>query len=133
MEVPYQLLADVVLSTHVAIVMFVVLGLVVVVAGNFLGWPWVNGWWFRFAHLAAIAIVAAQAWLGLVCPLTTLESWLRVQARQAAYEVGFIEYWLQRVLYYDAPAWVFTLAYTLFGLAVATVWWQFPPARRRRE
>ena len=79
------------------------------------GWRFVNGWWFRLAHLAAIAVVVAQAWLGVVCPLTTLESWLRVQAGEAAYETSFIEHWLTRILFYDAPAWVFTAAYTLFG------------------
>jgi hypothetical protein len=130
---PYRLLADVVLSIHVAIVMFVVAGLVFVVVGNRYGWAWVNGWWFRLAHLGAIAVVVAQAWLGVICPLTILESWLRVRARQSAYEVSFIEHWLERVLYYDAPAWVFTLGYTLFGLAVAGAWWRFPPARRARR
>jgi hypothetical protein len=124
---PYQLLADIVLSIHTAIVAFVVGGLVLIVIGNARGWRFVNAWWFRLAHLAAIGVVVVQAWLGVVCPLTTLESWLRVRARQSAYEVGFIEYWLERVLYYDAPAWVFTVVYTLFGLAVVAAWWRFPP------
>ena len=130
---PYRLLADVVLSIHVAIVVFVVAGLALVVVGNRCRWAWVNGWGFRLAHLAAIAVVVAQAWLGVICPLTTLESWLRVRAQQAAYEGSFIEYWLQRILYYDAPAWVFTVGYTLFGLAVAAAWWRFPPRRGTRR
>jgi len=128
---PYQLLADVVLATHFAIVAFVVGGLVLVVVGNLKGWRFVNGWRFRGAHLAAIAVVVAQAWFGIVCPLTTLESWLRVQAGEAAYEASFIEHWLTRILFYEAPAWVFTAAYTSFGLAVVAAWWRFPPGRRR--
>jgi hypothetical protein len=128
---PYQFLADAVLVTHFAIVAFVVGGLVLVVVGNLKGWRFVNGWWFRGAHLAAIAVVVAQAWLGVVCPLTTLESWLRVQAGEAAYETSFIEHWLTPILFYEAPAWVFTAAYTAFGLAVVAAWWRFPPARRR--
>jgi hypothetical protein len=127
---PYQLLADLVLATHFAVVLFVVGGLVGVVAGNFFGWRFVNAWWFRVAHLAAIAVVVAQAWLGIVCPLTTLESWLRTQAGEAAYETSFIEHWLTRLLFYDAPAWAFTAAYSLFGLAVVAAWWRFPPGRR---
>lgn len=127
---PYQLLADIVLATHFAVVLFVIGGLAAIVAGNFYGWPFVNAWWFRIAHLAAIGVVVAQAWLGIVCPLTTLESWLRVRAGEAAYETSFIEHWLTRLLFYEAPTWVFTAAYTLFGLAVVTAWWRFPPGRR---
>ena len=128
----WQLLADAVLALHVGIVLFVVGGLAVIVGGNLAGWRWVNRWWFRLAHLATIAFVAAEAWAGVVCPLTTLEMWLRVQARAATYAGSFIEHWLQAVLFWDAPAWVFTAAYTLFALAVGAAWWFFPPQRSAR-
>ena len=128
---PYQFLADVVLTIHFAVVLFVIGGLAAIVIGNIRGWPFVNGWWFRGAHLAAIAVVVAQAWLGIVCPLTTLENALRVKAGGTGYETSFIEHWITRLLYYDAPAWVFTAAYTLFGLAVVAAWCRFPPRRSR--
>ena len=127
----WQLLANLVLGLHLAVVLFVVGGLVLVVVGNWRGWHWVNALWFRLAHLVAIGIVVAQAWLGAVCPLTTLESGLRVRARAAPYEAGFIEHWMQWLLYLDAPGWAFTLAYSLFGMAVAAAWWYFPPRFRR--
>ena len=127
--VSYQLLADAVLVLHFAIVVFVIGGLVLVVAGNLLRWRWVNRPWFRFAHAAAIGIVVLQAWLGQVCPLTTLESWLRVQAGSPSYSQSFIEHWVHRALYYELPSWVFVLAYTVFALLVAAAWWYFPPAR----
>src|SRR5262249_29153747 len=111
----YQVLADSVLTLHVAIVAFVIGGLVLVVVGNLCKWSWVNRLWFRAAHLAAIAIVVAESWLDITCPLTTLEMWLRERAGAATYRGNFIEYWLQRLLYYDAQPWVFVLAYTLFG------------------
>jgi len=131
-SIPYQLLADGVLSVHVAIVLFVIGGLVLVVVGNRWHWRWVNALWFRLMHLAAIVVVAAQAWLGMVCPLTTLEMWLRGKARLTTYSGSFIEYWMQRLLYFEAPDEVFTLAYTVFGLATVAVWWRFPPELRRR-
>ena len=128
----YQFLAEAVLVLHFAIVSFVVGGLVLIVAGNLLRWHWVNGLWFRLAHLAAIGVVVAQAWLGKVCPLTTLESWLRVQAGSGPYHQSFIEHWVQRLLFYEAPFWVFTLIYTAFGLFVLAVWWYFPPRHTKR-
>jgi hypothetical protein len=130
---PYQALADLVLGLHVALVVFVGGGLVAVLLGNVRGWRWVNRLGFRVAHLAAIAVVAAESWLGMVCPLTTLEMWLRVQAGGAHYGGGFIEYWLGRLLYYEAPPWVFIVVYTLFGVAVAAAWWVFPPVGRQRH
>ena len=133
-SLPYQLLADVVLALHVAIAAFVVGGLVLIIVGNLRAWRWVGILWFRLAHLAAVAVIVAEAWSGVVCPLTSLEMWLRTNARGTTYAGGFVEHWLQRILYYDAPAWVFTLAYSAFGLAVAATWWYFPPQfRRRRE
>lgn len=130
---PRPLIADIVLALHAAIVLFNVCGLLLIVIGNRWGWSWVNRWRFRLAHLAAIGIVVAQAWLGLDCPLTTLEFWLRGADPSAGDADGFIAYWLARLLYYRFPPWVFTLAYTLFGLAVVLAWWRYPPARRRRS
>ena len=102
-SLPYQLLADAVLLLHLAVVVFVAGGLAFIIFGNLRAWRWVNALWFRVAHLVAIAIVAAEAWVGAVCPLTSLEMWLRARARAATYTGSFIEHWLQRFLYYDAP------------------------------
>ena len=123
----YQLLADAVLLLHFGVVLFVIGGLVLIVAGNMLSWPWVNSLWFRLAHVLAIGVVVAQAWLGKVCPLTVLESWLRVQAGSPSYSKSFVEHWVQRLLFYEVPFWVFTLAYSVFGLLVLASWWYFPP------
>lgn len=124
---PYQALADAVLVLHFGIVLFVVLGLPVVIIGNRAGWSWANQFGWRLAHLVAIAVVALQAWLGQYCPLTVLESWLRVQAGASGYTVSFVEHWVQSVLYFQAPLWAFAGIYTAFGLAVAWAWWRYPP------
>jgi len=128
----YQLLADAVLMLHALVVAFVVGGLVFVVIGNLRNWRWVNALWFRLAHLGAIALVVAEAWLGVACPLTTLEMGLRANAGASTYNGSFIEHWLQRLLYYEAPSWVFALCYSLFGLLVLAAWWYFPPASKHR-
>ena len=68
---PYRPLADAVLLLHVLVVVFVVGGLLAVLAGNRLGWRWVNGVWFRRAHVAAIGIVLG---LGASLALTRVVS-----------------------------------------------------------
>jgi hypothetical protein len=124
-------LADLVLLLHGAVALFVVAGLPLIVGGNLAGWPWVNHWWFRLAHLTAIAIVVAESWLGIACPLTTLEFRLRLQAGQPLPAESFVGYWIRRLLYYDLPDWTFICAYTVFGLLVLLAWRRFPPSSRR--
>jgi multisubunit Na+/H+ antiporter MnhB subunit len=123
-------LADLVLLGHVLFVAFVVVGMALILIGGARGWGWVRGRRFRLAHLAAIGVVVALAWLGVLCPLTTLESHLRERAGEAAYEGGFLAHWLDRILYIDAPAWAFTLAYSIFGAAVIASWWWVRPRPR---
>jgi O-acetyl-ADP-ribose deacetylase (regulator of RNase III) len=127
MNVPYLLLADLVLAAHTAVVAFVIGGLLLIVAGNRRGWRWVNTAWFRLLHLAAIVTVVAETWLDYTCPLTTLEMWLRARGGAPGYSGSFIGHWLQRLIYYDLPSWVFVAAYTAFGLLVLAAWIRFPP------
>ncbi len=123
----YSHVADFVLLIHFAIVLFVVGGLLLIVFGNLLRWPWVNHWWFRVLHLLAISVVVFESWLGIECPFTTLENWLRLQAGQGVYQGSFIQHWVHSVMFYHAPGWVFALAYTLFALAVVAAWLRWPP------
>lgn len=123
--------ADAVLVLHLAVVLFVVGGLVVVIAGNLRGWAGANAPAFRWLHLAAIVTVVVQSWLGIECPLTTLENWLRAQAGGSGYEAGFIAHWVSALLFYQAPEWAFVLLYTAFGAAVLGAWLAWPPRRTR--
>ena len=118
----YLLAADVLLSLHVLFVAFVVFGLFAIFAGAALSWAWVRNPIFRIVHLLAIFVVAVQAWLGIVCPLTTFEMALRARAGDVVYGGTFISHWLRELLYYAAPDWVFQVCYTAFGLLVAISW-----------
>jgi len=125
------LAADAVLLLHSLFVAFVIVGLVLVFAGRALDWSWVHNWWFRVAHLAAIGVVVVQAWFGVICPLTTLEMTLRRQAGGATYAGTFISHWLESILYYRAPAWVFAACYTAFAALVVLSWFWVRPNRRK--
>jgi len=84
---------------------------------------------WRSLHLATIGFVALQAWLGRYCPLTYLELDLRERAGQAVHDASFIQHWVERILYFNAPLWLFAIVYTVFGLLVVWAWWRFPPRR----
>ena len=112
---------------------FIVLGLILIVIGGFLQWEFVRHRWFRILHLSAIGVVVLQSWLGRLCPLTTLELWLREQAGgEGGYEESFVQYWLQEFLYYELPLTVFAIAYTIFGLVVVATWFLVPPTKRNK-
>jgi hypothetical protein len=118
----FRVLADLVLVAHVAFVAFVISGLILILVGGVRGWSWIRNPWFRIAHVFAIGLVVLQAWLGVVCPLTNLEMSLRERAGDATYAGSFMAFWLQKLLYYEAPPFVFAVCYTLFGLAVLGSW-----------
>ena len=129
----YRLTADLVLILHAGFIVFVLLGLIAVLIGMGAGWSWTRNIWFRVVHLAAIAYVVVQSYFGMVCPLTTLENYLRIRGGQDAYsEAGFIQDWLHRLIFFRAQPWVFTLCYTLFGLLVVATMWFAPPRWPRR-
>lgn len=123
----YGALANGVLIVHVGIVLFISGALVLTLIGGLCKWRWVRNFWFRALHLVAIAYIAMEAWLGIVCPLTTLEQWLREQAGQAVYAGDFIAYWLRKFMFYEAQPWVFIVAYSSFGFLVLLSWFVFAP------
>jgi len=125
----YQALANAVLAIHAAFVAFIVLAIPCIYLGKALHWRWVRNYWLRIAHLAGIFIVVAQAWAGVICPLTTLEMWLREKGGLAAYGESFIEHWLQQLIYWSFPAWVFIVIYSLFALLVIFTWYVVPPTK----
>ncbi|MEX2472323.1 MAG: DUF2784 domain-containing protein [Gemmatimonadota bacterium] len=86
---PYALLADLVLAGHLAFVLFVVLGGLLVVR-----WP--RATWLH------LPVAAWGVWIELsggVCPLTPLENRLRRAAGGAGYEETFIEHYIVPLIY----------------------------------
>ena len=120
-------LADAVLITHFAYVLFVVGSVPVIWIGAALNWTFVSNPWFRYLHLAAILFVVAESLLGIPCPLTVLEFELRSIDTQAS----FMQLWVHRILYYDLPETFFTAIYVTFALLVAATFKWVPPRKRR--
>ena len=118
--------ADALLALHFAVVAFIVGGLVLTWAGAALGWHWVRNPWFRYLHVSAIVFVAAEALVGMACPLTLWEDALRGGNSAES----FIGRWLRSLLFYEAPEWVFTIAYCAWAAATLVTLVLVPPRRR---
>ena len=122
------MLPDALLLVHFLIAGFIIAGLILVWIGALAHWKWIRDPWFRYLHLAAIAFVAAEALLGYACPLTLWEDLLRGGVRPES----FIGRWIYRLLYYNAPEWMFTTLYAAWA-AGTLITLRFVPARRRGD
>lgn len=105
-------------------------GFILILAGALFGWRWIRNRVFRWIHLGCITLVAVEAVVGQICPLTLLENWLLVGSGQAGYERTFIGQLIYDLLYYDFPAWVFTVAYVSLAVLTALTLVLIPPIRR---
>jgi hypothetical protein len=85
----YTLLAHLVLIVHLAFVVFVLSGGLIV-----LKWRWI-----AWLHLPAAAWGAAVEFTGWICPLTPLENWLRVRDGEIGYEQDLVARYLLPILY----------------------------------
>ena len=120
------MLAAFIVVVHLIIMLFITAGLPLIYIGAARRWTWVRDWRWRALHLGAIGFVAAESLAGMVCPLTLWEDALRGQQSQE----GFIERWVDRILFYDFPTWVFTVAYTVFAALVVVTWFMVRPTKR---
>jgi hypothetical protein len=129
----YSLLADLTVIIHLAYATSVVLGLLAIFLGILCGWQWVRNFWFRVVHLAMIGVVAAEVVCGITCPLTEWENALRERAGEATYSGSFLGRLAHDLLFFEAPAWAFSVAYVLFFLAVLATFVLAPPRWPRRR
>lgn len=127
MQTLCRIAADATVCFHMAYVLFVLIGQISVMVGACCGWKWVRNTTFRLLHLLAISIVVVESWLGITCPLTTLEKNLRAKSGAASYNGDFIANAVHDVLFIECEPWVFTTMYSLFGLAVLVTLFACPP------
>src|SRR5215471_15066923 len=88
----YLALADLVVIIHMAFLLFVALGGLMV-------FKWRRAAWLHAPAMLWAALIEFTEWK---CPLTPLENWLRRKGGDAGYQTGFIEHYLLPVIY---PVW----------------------------
>ncbi|WP_411289165.1 DUF2784 domain-containing protein [Phenylobacterium sp.] len=119
------LLAQLVLAAHVAVIAFNVAGLVAIPLGARLRWRFVRLRWLRLAHLASMAVVAAQAAVGRACFLTLWQADLGGGGAEAPLIMRVVN----GLIYWPLPMWVFTAAYLAVFAYVIALWWLVRPSR----
>jgi hypothetical protein len=114
----FRLLTTVILALHFGYLAYLL-------CGGFLAWRWPRTIWL---HLAAavwgFAVVAGR----LICPLTYAEDWARRRAGEAGITRGFIDRYIEGVLY---PERYTGFLQALAATAVIGSWVGFLVLRRR--
>jgi len=121
-------LADIIIVVHALIAVFIISGFVLIPLGAWFEWRFVRRRWLRLIHLFGILFVALETLLGVACPLTLWEDWLR---REGSPNAGFIARWVRWALYYDVPLWMFGTIYVVGAAAAILLWrWVAPQSKR---
>ncbi|MBS0362943.1 MAG: DUF2784 family protein [Proteobacteria bacterium] len=113
-----------ILAVHLLVIAFNVAGLVLTPLGAWRGWAWVRIRSWRVLHLASLAVTALQASLGKACFLTVWQGELT-----GGSQAPLIERWVDSLIYWPLPVWVFATAYVAVFAYAAALWWLVPPRR----
>ncbi len=109
MEPVYRAMVGAVVLAHFCFLAYVV-------GGGFLAWRWPRSWPL---HALAVAWAALIISLGPRCPLTAAQNWLRARAGQPPLHGGFIDTYVEGVIY---PARYTQLVQVVVALLVAWSW-----------
>ncbi|MCC8249090.1 DUF2784 domain-containing protein [Saccharothrix luteola] len=113
-------LAELVMVVHFAVLVFLVVG-------GFLAWRWPRVLYF---HLAMAAWGLLIVLFPLACPLTWLENELRAAAGRPQLPNGFIDTYIDGVLYPDSAA---RLVQVLVAVVVLVSWTGYYLKRRDEQ
>ena len=116
----YRMMVDLVVVTHVMFIAFAAVGSLLVRRWPRLLWP----------HLAAVAWAAAIVSVGFTCPLTELEKHFREQAGHSSYDGGFLDHYLDGVIY---PGRFTAVARLFVGVLIVVGYALLLAGRRHRQ
>ncbi|MFN2555739.1 MAG: DUF2784 domain-containing protein [Nitriliruptorales bacterium] len=114
----YHWLADLTVVVHFAFIAFIALG-------GFLSWRWPRLVWL---HIPAVTWGVAIITIGFTCPLTPLEKYFRGLAGGEGYEGGFVDRYLEDVIYPDELTHLLRL---LAGMSVLAAYFGLAVRRQR--
>ena len=122
-----MILAALILAVHLGIIAFNLFGLVAIPLGAWRGWRFVREPSWRMLHVASLAVVALQAMAGRACLLTVWQDELTGSPPGTA---PLIMHWINAVLFWPLPLWVFGIIYIAIFAFVVLLLWLVPPSWR---
>ena len=128
----YSLLADIIVVVHLAYACFVLFGFLAIVIGVPCGWNWIRNFPFRVTHLICTVFVPLETLIRMTCPLTTLENYFLRASGAKGYSRSFIGNFVSKILFYEAPEWIFAIIYVALAILVVLYFILFPPFRKRK-
>ena len=118
-----SLFSEIVLLFHFCIFLFMILSFFLIPIGYYQKWKWVKNKYYRLIHLILMGIIFIETTLGFMCPLTTLENFLRNDT-----EINNkITQIIHQIMYWDLPTYQFIILYLLSLLYLIFLWIFFKP------
>ena len=117
------LLYEIVLLFHFCIFLFITLSFLLIPIGYYQKWEWVKNRYYRLIHLILMGIIFIETILGFICPLTTLENFLRndIEINNKITQI------IHQIMYWDLPTYQFITLYLLSLLYLIFLWFFFKP------
>ncbi len=120
-----MLIADLILIIHFIIVFFIISLFVLVPYGYSKKWAWVNNKKIRYTHLFLMTFVTIESFIGIVCPLTVLENYLRGTITNQT----FLSKYLSKIIFFNFPSTFFLTLYSLGFLIAVLLSFKYPPQK----
>ena len=124
------MLAGLILYVHLLIICFNLFGLVVIPLGGWMGWAFVHAPAWRILHLGSLGVTALQASFGQACFLTV---WQAAASNGSPAAEPLIMRWVNSLIFWPLPEWVFVLIYLLTFAYVILLLWIVPLRWRGRS
>ena len=117
------MLADIILILHFLVVIFITVGFLLIPIGYYYYWSWIRNFKLRLFHFGLMFIVTFETLVGITCPLTSIENYLRGINNSKS----FISFWIEKIIYWDFPTSFFIFLYFVFLGWTLLMWKIYPP------
>ena len=117
------MLADIILILHFLVVIFITVGFLLIPIGYNYEWSWIKNFKLRLFHFGLMFIVTFETLVGITCPLTSIENYLRGINNSKS----FISFWIEKIIYWDFPTSFFIFLYFVFLGWTFLMWKIYPP------